>query len=250
MVVSFLFVVQDNISAFPLHLRVLVLSGALSSVSIRLRDRLPACPPASHTTLGQLLVTHNSFTCNFLTPNCLTQLFHTQLSHTQQFHTKLSHTYFGDIDLHFMWQALQIEHWASSGDALGRRWSPVAPRSFVWQAWHLVASSLIWYGKRESHGTGVTPVLRLVAVALAVLGHSDTIRRRWSLVTSQPVYVAGVAWHLVATFVTKCVPTRQLVSSTNMFQCTLPTLHFLRCCSLYSQTSTHNSDTRQDWIFE
>eukprot|EP00435_Cladocopium_sp_Y103_P024585 s62_g6.t1 len=67
-----------------------------------------------------------------------------------------------DIPLRFVWQAWHLRHWAGSGDGLGRRWSPGAPRffcvagvvlgdihlRFVWQAWY---------------GTGVAPVTALVA---------------------------------------------------------------------------------------
>ena len=51
----------------------------------------------------------------------------------------------GDIDLHFVWQAWHLWHWAGSGDALGRGWSAMTPRSFVWQSWHLVTSAALSY---------------------------------------------------------------------------------------------------------
>ena len=47
----------------------------------------------------------------------------------------------GDIHLHFAWQARHLSHWAGCGGALGRRWSPVAPRHFAWQAWRLATST-------------------------------------------------------------------------------------------------------------
>eukprot|EP00435_Cladocopium_sp_Y103_P053267 s95_g17.t1 len=74
-----------------------------------------------------------------------------------------------DMDLHFVWQAWHLRHWAGSGDALGRRgrrvilcgrrgtWRHEPPLCvagvalgdmdlhFVWQAWHL----------RRSAGSGV-----------------------------------------------------------------------------------------------
>ena len=37
---------------------------------------------------------------------------------------------------------------AAPGGALGRRWSPVTPRHFAWQAWHLVTSTFILHGRR------------------------------------------------------------------------------------------------------
>ena len=38
----------------------------------------------------------------------------------------------------FAWQAWHLWHWAGSGGALGRHWSPVMPR----QAWHFQTSTL------------------------------------------------------------------------------------------------------------
>ena len=46
----------------------------------------------------------------------------------------------GDICLHFAWQAWHLWHWAGSGGAVGRAWSPVTPRYFAWQARHLATS--------------------------------------------------------------------------------------------------------------
>eukprot|EP00435_Cladocopium_sp_Y103_P048007 s227_g14.t1 len=43
----------------------------------------------------------------------------------------------GDIYLGFVWQAWHLRHWVGSGDALGRAWSPVAPRLFCASARHL-----------------------------------------------------------------------------------------------------------------
>ena len=52
----------------------------------------------------------------------------------------------GDIDLHFVWQAWRLRHWAGSGDALGRGWSAVTPRSFVWQALGDIRGHFVWRG--------------------------------------------------------------------------------------------------------
>ena len=76
-------------------------------------------------------------------------------------HPKLSHVAgvaLGDIHLRFAWQAWYLWHLAGSGDALGGRLGPVAPRHFcvagvalgdirrrfTWQAWHLVTSTFVW----------------------------------------------------------------------------------------------------------
>ena len=46
----------------------------------------------------------------------------------------------GDIHLRFAWQACHFGRWAGSGGALVLDWSPVTPRHFAWQAWHLPAT--------------------------------------------------------------------------------------------------------------
>ena len=48
----------------------------------------------------------------------------------------------GDMDFHFAWQAWHLWHWAGSGGALGRRWSPATLRHFAWQAWHLALGDI------------------------------------------------------------------------------------------------------------
>ena len=74
-----------------------------------------------------------------------------------------------NIHLRFLWQAWHLWHWAVSGGALGRAWSPVTPPKlcvagvalgdiclrFAWQAWHL------W---RQP------PCFRVAGVALMALG--------------------------------------------------------------------------------
>ena len=131
-----------------------------------------------------------------------------------------------DIHLRFAWQAWHLEtstfvsrgrHGAISHPpsfhaagvalmalrgALGRRWSPVTPRHFAWQAWLLETFT---FGLRGRRGTrrhppwfcvaGVTVALIITNMALrGVLG------RRWSPVT--PRHFARQAWHLLtSTFV-------------------------------------------------
>ena len=40
------------------------------------------------------------------------------------------------------------------GDALGPGLTPVTPRHFAWQAWHLVTWTVTLCGKRGTYGTG------------------------------------------------------------------------------------------------
>ena len=77
------------------------------------------------------------------------------------------------------------------GGALGPAWSRVTPRHFAWQAWHLVASTLVSPGRR---GTISHPRSFCVAgVALMALG--GALGPAWSRVT--PQHFAWQAWHLV-----------------------------------------------------
>ena len=102
-------------------------------------------PPSPSTILTHNLFTHNLFTHNlfthtqlshnFITHNSLTQLTHTQLN------VRVAGVALGDIDLHFVWQAWHLWHWAGSGGALGSRLTLWSPRLFAWQAWHLVTST-------------------------------------------------------------------------------------------------------------
>jgi hypothetical protein len=50
--------------------------------------------------------------------------------------------------------------------ALGRRWSPVTPHHFAWQAWHLPTSSFVRRGRHGASGTGLGLVAPLVGMAL------------------------------------------------------------------------------------
>ena len=94
--------------------------------------------------------------------------------------------------------------------ALGRRWSPVTPRHFAWQAWRLVTSTFVLHGRR---GTRIHPPSFHVALT-ALRG---ALGRRWSPAT--PRHFAWQAWHKeTSTFVLRgCVfamfyaPTRLLL---------------------------------------
>ena len=81
----------------------------------------------------------------------------------------------GDIHLDFAWQAWHLWHWAGSGGALGRGWSPrhfcVAGVAlgdihfrFTWQAWLLATSTFVFRGRRVTYGTGLARVAHLGAV--------------------------------------------------------------------------------------
>ena len=105
--------------------------------------------------------------------------------------------------VYFAWQAEHLSQRAGSGDALGgalgRAWSPVTPRYFVWQAWHLAASTFTLRGRRGTwrHPPSlcVASVLRGMALmALGWLWWRGTLRGRhgtWR--HSPPLCVAGVA---------------------------------------------------------
>ena len=76
----------------------------------------------------------------------------------------------GHIHLRFACQPWHLWHWAGSGGALGRRWSPVTPCHFAWQSWHsrhLVTCTFISCGRcgTWSH----PPSFRVAGVALMAL---------------------------------------------------------------------------------
>ena len=71
---------------------------------------------------------------------------------------------------------MALWHWAGSGGALGRAWSPVTPRlcvagvalgdihlRFTWQAWHLETSTFVWRG---TYGTGLALVALVADIHL------------------------------------------------------------------------------------
>ena len=69
---------------------------------------------------------------------------------------------------HMAGVALKLWHWAGSGGALGRAWSPVTPRHFAWQAWHLVTSTFALRGLRGTWRH--PPSFHVAGVALMALG--------------------------------------------------------------------------------
>ena len=120
----------------------------------------------------------------------------------------------GDIHLRFVWHAWYLvtstfvlrSRRGTYGTGLGPRWSPVAPRTFAWQAWHNVAGVVLgniqlrfpWEAWHSWH----------------LAGSGDALGRCWSPVAPRHFCVAGVAlgdidlrfawqaWHLAtATFV-------------------------------------------------
>ena len=68
----------------------------------------------------------------------------------------------GDVYLRF------AQHGAGSGGALGPDWSPVTPRHFAWQAWHLATYPFVL---RDRRGTWRRiPSFCVADVALMALG--------------------------------------------------------------------------------
>ena len=92
----------------------------------------------------------------------------------------------GDIHLRFAWQAWYLCHWAVSGGALGRRWSPVTARHFAWQAWHLVTCTFISCGKQGTWRH--PPSFRVAGVALG------DIYLRFAWQASHLWHWAGYGW--------------------------------------------------------
>ena len=118
-----------------------------------------------HTTYSH--ATHTNTTYSH-TAHINTIPSHTTLSHTHKPSLCMAGVALGDIDLHFVWQARHLWHWAGSGGALGSRLSPWTPRLFVWQKWHLEASASILCGRRVTWQH--RPSLCAAGVALMALG--------------------------------------------------------------------------------
>eukprot|EP00435_Cladocopium_sp_Y103_P012600 s3759_g3.t1 len=108
-------------------------------------------------------------------------------------------------------EAWHLRRWVGSGDGLGRRWCPVAPRlfcvagvalgdiclRFVWQAWHLVTSAFVLCGRRGTYGTGLALVTALVGAG--VLGRRASFawqawHLRHGLAPVTALVGAGVLW--------------------------------------------------------
>ena len=102
----------------------------------------------SHTTLSHTIFHTPSFTHNFVTHHLLhTTLSHTTLSHNI-FHTQLCHPPSSQL-CHTPSLLCHTPSFCAAsvgkvvlGCALGRRWSPGAPRHFAWQAWRRGAAAL------------------------------------------------------------------------------------------------------------
>ena len=89
-----------------------------------------------------LPLSHNNFVTHHLSHTTLSHIFF----HTHNFVTH--HLSLRDIHLRFAWQVWHLWHWAGSGGALGRAWSPVTPLNFAWQAWHLATSTFVLPDRR------------------------------------------------------------------------------------------------------
>ena len=75
------------------------------------------------------------------------------------------------------------------GGALGPAWAPVTPRHFAWQAWHKLARTVVFRGRR---GTNSHPLSFCVAgVGQMALG--GALGPAWAPVT--PRHFAWQAWH-------------------------------------------------------
>ena len=138
----------------------------------------------SHTTYShtQLAHTHNLLTHNLLTHNLSThtQHIHTQLVHTPLAHTQLTHTQ----HIHKRTQLVHTQpasthttcthtHTSRSHTACSHATYPHTHKHthtqlgyiqshLVWQAWHLVTSTLRLRGRHGTYGTGLALVTRLV----------------------------------------------------------------------------------------
>ena len=126
----------------------------------------------SHTTLSHNLPRNSlSHTTLSHTHSLSRAIFQTQLCHTQSFtHNSLSHTIFVTHTQLCDIQSFTHNDAAAlcvAGVALGDIHVP-----FVWQAWHLVTSTLVLRGRRGTYGTRLGLVAPLVgdAAALCVAG--------------------------------------------------------------------------------
>ena len=231
------------------------------------RNLLTHTNPTLSLTLSRSSLTHNILTT--LTHNTHAQPSHAQLfTHNSLTHNLLTHNNSlsdmrGDLvwrawhlvtrsavfrvagvalGMRGTWHAWHLWRWAGSGDALGRGWSVVTLRSFAWQVWHLVPSTVTWYGRRGTwwdrpsllvwqalhYNNGLALVTRLVApgppwcrgllsgrcgtwwhrpslcvACVALMALGWLWWRAWSrLVRRDARSFARQAWHLVASIST------------------------------------------------
>ena len=233
---------------FPTSLCGVLVFDSVSRV-LPASSRLP--PPPLHTHLSHtIFVNHHLSHTIFHTPSLTHHLSHTSLS-TTSFHTPsfthhllhtpsfmstifvnhhLSHTIFytPSFVFHLAWHLATYTFVLRGGRGtsgvglalvarLGRFWSPVTPRHFAWQAWHLVTSTCVagvalghihlrfaWQAWHLWHWAGSSGALGPVlvagdAAALCVAGvalgdiHLRFAWQAWHLVTSTFVLLAGVA---------------------------------------------------------
>ena len=159
----------------------------------------------SHTIFHTQLCYPPSFTHNFVTHHhshrtLLPTIFHTHLCHTPSFtHNFVTHhlpvafgdiqpsfcvagVAFGDIHLRFAWPLLHLVA------RLGPDWSPVTPRYFAWQAWHLATSTFICGTWRHP------PSFCVAGVGLMALGwHWGALGLGLVAADAAALCVAGVA---------------------------------------------------------
>ena len=110
---------------------------------------------SSHNLLTHTLFTHNLLTHNLSSHICVAGVARMALGWLRwcawagvapSFH--VAGVVLGDIDLHFVWQAWHVWHWAGSGGALGPEWPGMAPRLLAWQALHFETSTFVSRGRR------------------------------------------------------------------------------------------------------
>ena len=123
----------------------------------------------------------------------------------------------GDIYLRFAWQVCYRLHLVARLVAVGRRWSPVTPRHFAWQAWRLATSIYLRFMYTagvplgDIHLRFAWQAWHLATSTFVLCGRCGTgctwsplvaVGRRWSLVT--PRHFAWQAWRLATCIFVSC----------------------------------------------
>ena len=115
------------------------------------------------------------------------QAWHFETRHPPWFH--VAGVVLGDIDLHFVWQAGHVWHWAGSGGARGPEWPGWPPRLLAWQARHFATSTFVSRGRRCTWWH--RPSLCVAGVARMALGWLRW--RAWAGVARVAAAAVGVA---------------------------------------------------------
>ena len=109
----------------------------------------------------------------------------------------------GDIYLRFVWQAWYRLHLV----AVGRRWSPVTPRHFAWQAWHLATSifvHVVGVALGDIHLRFTWQAWHLATSTFVLCGRRAT-GCTWSpLVAGDAAALCVAAWHLATSIFVSC----------------------------------------------